>query len=187
MAAGTEAGATGKERTGMINAPPLILRPWRFSDADAMVHHANNRKIWLNLRDRFPHPYTHADAHAWLAMRAADTGSPHNFAIEFDAEAIGGIGLEFFTDVHRMTAEIGYWLGESMWGRGFATLAVKATTEYAFATFELHRLQAMVYQWNPASARVLEKAGYTLEGRLRKYIVKDNRIGDALIYAKLRE
>lgn len=101
--------------------------------------------------------------------------------------AIGGIGLEFFSDVHRITAETGYWLGESMWGRGFATIAVKAVTEYAFATFELHRLQAIVYQWNPASARVLEKAGYTLEGRLRNYIFKDNRIGDALMYARLRE
>ncbi|HEV3109262.1 MAG TPA: GNAT family N-acetyltransferase [Candidatus Binataceae bacterium] len=171
----------------MINAGPLILRPWRFSDADAIVRHGNNRKIWLNLRDRFPHPYTDADARAWLALRAADIGDPHGFAIEFNAEAIGGIGLEVFSDVHRMTAEIGYWLGESMWGRGFATLAVKAVTEYAFATFQLNRLQAMVFEWNPASARVLEKAEYTLEGRLRNYIFKDNRIGDALMYARLRE
>jgi RimJ/RimL family protein N-acetyltransferase len=171
----------------MINAGPLILRPWRFSDADAIVRHANNRKIWLNLRDRFPHPYTEADAHAWLALRAADSGHPHGFAIEFEGEAIGGIGLEFLSDVHRKSAELGYWLGESMWGRGFATLAVRAITDYAFATFELHRVQAMVFQWNPASARVLEKAGYMLEGRLRNYIFKDDRIGDALIYARLRE
>lgn len=171
----------------MIKAHPLRLRPWRMSDGDALVRHANNRKIWLNLRDRFPHPYTVAAARAWLSLRSAETGSPHNFAIEFDGEAIGAIGLEFLSDVHRMTAEIGYWLGESTWGHGFATIAVKAITGYAFETFELHRLQATVYHWNPASARVLEKAGYTLEGRLRNYVVKDNRIGDALMYAKLRE
>lgn len=171
----------------MIKAGPLILRPWRWSDVDALVRHANNRRIWLNLRDRFPHPYTQADAQAWLAMRAGDTGSPYNFAIEFEGEAIGAIGLEFFADVHRMTAEIGYWLGEPMWGRGFATAAVTAMTPYAFATFELRRLQATVYEWNPASARVLEKAGYALEGRLRNYICKDNRIGDALMYARLRD
>jgi ribosomal-protein-alanine N-acetyltransferase len=169
----------------MLKADPLIIRPWRDSDAGALVRHANNRSIWLNLRDRFPHPYTDADARAWLAMQAAQQGEPHNFAIEFAGEAIGGIGLEFMTDVHRLTAEIGYWLGESMWGRGFATIAVGAVTRHAFATFGLRRVQATVYEWNPASARVLEKAGYVLEGRLRNYVVKDGRVGDALMYARL--
>jgi ribosomal-protein-alanine N-acetyltransferase len=92
-------------------------------------------------------PYTDADARAWLAMQAAQQGEPHNFAIEFAGEAIGGIGLEFMTDVHRLTAEIGYWLGESMWGRGFATIAVGAVTRHAFATFGLRRVQATVYEW----------------------------------------
>ncbi len=171
----------------MISAHPLILRPWRSSDAEALVRHADNRKIWLNLRDRFPHPYTEADARAWLELRAADSENLTNFAIDFAGEAVGGIGLEFLADVHRMTAEIGYWLGEALWGRGFATIAVKAVTRYAFETFELRRLQAAVFEWNPASARVLEKAGYSFEGRLRSYVVKDNRVGDALLYAKLRE
>jgi RimJ/RimL family protein N-acetyltransferase len=170
----------------MIDAPPLILRPWKSSDADALVRHANNPSVCANLRDRFPHPYTPADARAWLARCAGIIDKPHDFAIEFEAQAIGGIGLEFLSDVHRMTAEIGYWLGESMWGRGFATIAVKAVTSYAFATFELRRLQAMVFEWNPASARVLEKADYSFEGRFRNYVVKDDRVGDALIYAKLR-
>jgi [ribosomal protein S5]-alanine N-acetyltransferase len=169
----------------MINAPPLVMRPWRASDLEALVRYANNRKIWLNVRDRFPHPYTAADAHGWVARCADDEVAPHNFAIEFQGGAIGGIGMEFFDDVHRLTAEIGYWLGEPFWARGFATRALKAVTQYAFATFDLRRIQATVYEWNPASARVLEKAGYTLEGRLRNYIVKDGRVGDALIYAIL--
>jgi len=169
----------------MLKADPLIIRPWQSADAQALVRHANNRRIWLNLRDRFPYPYTDSDARAWLAMQAAQRGAPHNFAIEFAGEPIGGIGLEFLTDVHRLTAEIGYWLGESMWGRGFATIAVKAVTRYAFATFDLRRIQAMVYEWNPASARVLEKAGYTLEGRLRNFVLKDGRVGGALMYARL--
>jgi len=171
----------------MINAGPLILRRWKLSDAEALVRHANNRKIWLNLRDRFPYPYSEAEARSYLAQHDAHSGAIRNFAIEFQGEAIGAIGLEFFTDVNRLKAEIGYWLGESMWGRGFATLAVKAVTAYAFATFNLRRLQATVYEWNPASARVLEKSGYTLEARLRDYIFKDNRICDALMYAKLRD
>jgi [ribosomal protein S5]-alanine N-acetyltransferase len=170
----------------MIHATPLILRPWKLSDAEALVRHANNPGVSANLRDRFPYPYTPADARAWLGQCSAASGAPHEFAIEFEAEAIGGIGLEFLSDVHRMTAEIGYWLGESMWGRGFATLAVNAMTDYAFASFELIRLQATVYEWNPASMRVLEKAGYSFEGRLRNHVMKANRVGDALLYAKLR-
>jgi RimJ/RimL family protein N-acetyltransferase len=170
----------------MLDLPPLLLRPWRASDLKDLVRNANNRKVWLNLRDRFPHPFTEADARAWFAIRAADRGHPHNCAIEFEGHAIGGIGLEFFADVHRFTAEIGYWLGEAFWGRGFATIAARAMTDYAFATFDLERIQATVYEWNPASARVLEKAGYEFEGRLRKYVIKDGRLGDVLMYAKLR-
>ncbi len=170
----------------MIVAPPLIVRPWRAADLKALVRYANNRKIWLNLRDRFPHPFTAADARTWFAIRGADTGSPRNFAIEFEGAAVGGIGMEFFDDVHRLTAEIGYWLGEPFWGRGFATIALRAVTGYAFATFDLRRIQATVYEWNPASARVLEKAGYQLEGRLRNHVVKEGRVGDVLMYAKLR-
>jgi [ribosomal protein S5]-alanine N-acetyltransferase len=171
----------------MISTGPLTIRPWRSSDAGSIVRHANNRKIWINLRDHFPFPYTQADARDWLALRAADTGPPHHFAIEQRGMAIGGISLEFFDDVYRMTAEVGYWLAEPMWGRGFATLAVKAVADYAFATFDLRRLQASVFEWNPASARVLEKAGFTFEARLRSAIVKDNRVGDMLMYAKLRD
>jgi len=171
----------------MISAPPLILRPWRAADAPALIRHANNRKIWLNLRDVFPHPYTPEDAQQWLARCAGATGEPATFAIEFEGDAVGGVGLQFLTDVNRLTAEIGYWLGEPFWGRGFATLAVKAATEYAFATFDLRRVQATVFEWNPASARVLEKAGYTFEGRQRGSIVKDGHIGDTLMYARLRQ
>ena len=171
----------------MISAPPLILRTWQAADGPALVRYANNRKIWLNLRDIFPHPYTSEEAHRWLARCAGATGEPADLAIEFAREAIGGVGLQFFTDVHRLTAEIGYWLGEPFWGRGFATLAVKAVTDYGFATFDLHRVQATVFEWNPASARVLEKAGYTFEGRLRGSIVKHGRIGDALLYGRLRQ
>jgi [ribosomal protein S5]-alanine N-acetyltransferase len=171
----------------MISAPPLILRPWRAADAPALLRYANNRKIWVNVRDTFPNPYTSEDAQQWLARCASAIGEPATFAIEFEADAIGGVGLQFFADVHRLTAEIGYWLGEPFWGRGFATSALRAVTEYAFATFDLHRVQATVFEWNPASARVLEKAGYTFEGRLRGSIIKDGRIGDALMYARLRE
>jgi RimJ/RimL family protein N-acetyltransferase len=100
---------------------------------------------------------------------------------------VGGVGLEPMADVYRLTATVGYWLGEPFWGRGFATQALRALSAYAFSTFDLHRLEAAVFGWNLASARVLEKAGYSLEGRLRRSVIKDGRIADSLLYARLRE
>jgi ribosomal-protein-alanine N-acetyltransferase len=164
----------------------IILRPWRRSDISSLVRYANNRKIWLNLRDLFPHPYTVADAEKWIAICESHQGPTTNFAIELGGEVVGGIGCRLFDDVDSKTAEIGYWLGEPFWGRGIATSVLMQITDYAFRVFPLERLQARVYEWNPASARVLEKAGYELEGRLRRSIFKEGRMGDSLLYARLR-
>ena len=108
------------------------------------------------------------------------------FAIVLAGELVGGIGIEPGVDVFRRSAEIGYWLGEPFWGRGLATEALRGATDYAFTTFDICRLEAGVFEWNPASARVLEKAGYTLEGRARLAVVKDGRTGDRLQYALVR-
>jgi RimJ/RimL family protein N-acetyltransferase len=165
---------------------PVVLRPWKPADKDALVRYANNPHIWMNLRDRFPHPYTEADADVWLARSAARQEKPNTFAIDVQGEAVGGIGLDVLRDVHRIAAEIGFWVAEPFWGKGIATAAVEQLTQYAFANFPVERLQAMVFEWNPASARVLEKAGFTLEGRLRRHVIKAGRIGDSLLYARIR-
>ena len=110
-----------------------------------------------------------------------------SYAIASDEEAIGGIGLRWQQDVHRRSAEIGYWVGEPFWGQGIATKAVRALTEYAFVNPGLIRIYASVFELNPASARVLEKAGYTYEGRLRKSVTKDGITIDQLLYAIVRE
>ena len=157
------------------------LRSWRVGDEPSLVRYANNRNVSRNLKDRFPFPYTAADADAWIGHVATQTPATA-FAIVVDGAAVGGIGIELGTDVHRRSAEIGYWLGEPFWGRGIATEALRALTDYAFATFDICRLEAGVFDWNPASARVLEKAGYTLEGRARSAVVKDGRLGDRLLY-----
>jgi RimJ/RimL family protein N-acetyltransferase len=170
----------------MIDADGLVLRPWRPRDVDALVRYANNRRIWLNLTDRFPHPYTRTDAEAWIARCAAQAGQATHLAIDVDGVSVGGVGFDRGRDVYRLTADIGYWLAEPFWGRGLATVALRAATTHAFARFDLERLQAAVFEWNPASVRVLEKAGYGFEGRLRRSITKDGRVGDTLLYARLR-
>jgi RimJ/RimL family protein N-acetyltransferase len=161
------------------------LRPWRKDDEISLARHANNRKVSGNMRDIFPFPYTAADATAWID-RVSGESPTQNFAIAVDGAGVGGISVMPREDVYRQSAEVGYWLGEPFWGRGIATEALRAITDYAFATFPVIRLEAGVFGWNPASARVLEKAGYTLEGRLRQAVTKDGRVGDRLIYGLLR-
>lgn len=168
-----------------INLQRSTLREWREGDEDSLVRHANNRAVWRNLRDAFPHPYTLSDARNWIKL--ANPSRPvANFAIVVDGHAVGGIGLILREDVNRRSAEIGYWLGEEYWGRGIATEALQAVTDYAFQNFDLCRIYAGVFEWNPASMRVLEKAGYELECRLRKNVTKDGKNIDELIYTVLR-
>jgi len=162
------------------------VRSWEWRDRDAIVRHANNRKVSINLVDRFPYPYTARDARNFLDS-VVDQKPEMSFAIDVAGEAVGGIGFTPQADVRRRSAEIGYWLSEQFWGRGIATEALVAVTEYAFANFDLCRLYAHVFEWNGASARVLEKAGYQFEGRLRKSVTKEGQTIDQLMYAIIRE
>ncbi len=108
------------------------------------------------------------------------------FCIEVENQAAGGIGITLGSDVERISAEIGYWLGEEFWRRGIVTEALKAVTLFAMDTYSLSRVFATPYEWNTASCRVLEKAGFVFEGRLRKSIIKDGKIADKLLYAVIR-
>ena len=170
----------------ILPLPSCTIRPWRASDLESLVVHADNPRIAANLRDVFPSPYTRADGEVWLAIAAAEV-HPSNFAIDVDGAAVGGIGLRLGEDVHRRTAEIGYWLGEAHWGRGIATDAVGALTRWGIQAFDLVRIDAHVFAPNVASARVLEKNGYVLEGRLRRAVEKRGVILDALVYAYVVE
>ena len=160
----------------------FVLRDWREQDAPSLARYADNRKIWHCLRDLFPHPYRLE--HAREFIRRAGAAEPRTvFAIATQTEAIGSIGLSLGQDVHRYTAELGYWLAEPYWGRGIATRAVQAMVEYAFGELALHRIHAEPFVPNLASARVLEKAGFSLEGRMRANAYKDGRIVDQWLYA----
>ena len=170
----------------LLEFPGGRIRSWQSGDAPSLARHADNRKVWLQVRDRFPPPYTLEAAEGWVAMApAADPET--QFAIEVSGEAAGGIGVFLQQDVERYSAEIGYWLGEMHWNRGIATAAVRHFTEYAFDRYGLCRLYANVFATNPGSCRVLERAGYQLEGRLRQSSVKEGQVLDGLLYAAIRE
>jgi ribosomal-protein-alanine N-acetyltransferase len=161
------------------------IRPWRLDDAESLAKHANNRKVWLALRDLFPHPYAIQDAHEFL-QRATSEQPTTKFCIEVDGAAVGGIGIRLGQDVHRHTATLGYWLGEKFWGRGIVTEAVAALSDFWFENFPLRRISAEVFANNPASARVLQKAGFVFEGRLKNNVIKDAKLLDSLLYAKTK-
>lgn len=137
------------------------------------------------MRDLFPFPYTQADADAWLNMASQESPVLH-CAITVSDELAGGIGLTMQGDVFTRTAEIGYWLGENFWGRGIATDAVRAFTKYGFQNFNLQRVFAGVFAWNPASMRVLQKAGFLQEGTMRYEVYKDGQAVDRVIYGVTR-
>ena len=159
-----------------------IVRPWANSDAESLHRHANNRNVSMHLRDRFPFPYGREHAAAFLSWLAQQP-SPTVWAIEVNGEAVGGIGIEQRSDVERVSAEIGYWLSESLWGRGIVTEALAAVTTEAFARYELTRLYAVPFADHPASVRVLEKAGYVREGRMKQSAIKNGKIRDQFLYA----
>jgi RimJ/RimL family protein N-acetyltransferase len=155
-------------------------------DAESLVRHANNINVARQLRDRFPHPYTRANASAFLK---AATSAPEasNLAIDVDSYAIGAIGYVAGTDVERYSAEIGYWLGEAYWGKGIATEALILMTAHVFESMNMLRLFALPFADNGGSLRVLEKAGYVREAILRSSSVKYGQPRDQLLYARVNE
>jgi ribosomal-protein-alanine N-acetyltransferase len=166
----------------MVDPP---LRPFRAGDVTSIVRHADDYEVWRYLRDRFPRPYTSGDAESWIASASAQE-PPLHFAIDLDGEAVGGIGIVPGTDVDRVSAEVGYWLGRAVRGRGLATRALASLTTYAFRTFDFTRLFATPFAYNAASIRLLERAGWVREGVFRRAVVKEGRVADLLVYAVTR-
>lgn len=169
-----------------IPAAPWAIRSFQRTDVQELVRCANNPNISMHMRDSFPYPYTERDAREWIAS-AVEPSPLLNFAIAENHRLIGGIGLIPQEDVFRHSAEIGYWVAEPYWGRGVATAAVRALTRHAFCELEFARLFAGVFETNPASERVLLKAGYLFEGRFRKAILKRGKLLDQLVYSILAE
>jgi RimJ/RimL family protein N-acetyltransferase len=162
------------------------IRPWRRADASSLARHANDRDVWANLRDAFPHPYSIEDAHRYIE-RACAQDPATSFAIAVGGEAAGGIGYTLHQDIERLSAELGYWLARPFWNQGITTEAVRAVTAHALAAHGLVRVYALPLAANRASCRVLEKAGYACEGRMRRSAVKDGVVQDQFLYAYVVE
>ena len=164
------------------------LRPFRMEDAEALVRHANNPKIAMRVRDRFPNPYTLRDAKEFLraVCKRLEDGPEFVLAIEVEGEAAGGIGVVLGADIERVSAELGYWLSEQYWGRGIVTAAIRQFAPWVMERFSLTRLHADTFHDNPASARVLEKAGFTMESVKRRAAIKLGEIKDLNVYVMLR-
>ncbi len=162
------------------------IRAPRADDAEAIARHLDDRALWRNLRDRVPHPYGIDDARAFLA-NFLPRDPPEAFAIEVDGECAGMIGLHPLGDVHRRSAELGFWLGRAHHGLGIVSEAAPRIVAHGFARDpELVRIEARVHDWNAPSARVLEKTGFVLEGRLRLAVWKDGELCDLLVFGMLR-
>lgn len=162
----------------------VTLGKWILKDVDTLVKYANNKKIADKLTDAFPHPYSTSDGITFIEKISLD--NPQRvFAILVDGEPVGSIGIFQKDDVHRKNAEIGYWLAEPFWGMGIIVEAIKLIVEYGKTTFDINRIYAVPFGNNNSSQRVLEKAGFTLEARLKNAIFKNGEFLDELTYSLL--
>ena len=164
----------------------IKLREFTPEDKYRLADLANNKKIAINLRDGFPHPYTLKDAENFLNM-CSKYDPPQLFAIEYNKLHVGNISLIKGNDVYRKSAEIGYFLGEPYWNKGIMTIAVNLICDYGFQNLDIERIYTGIFDFNPASQRVLEKCGFTKEAVFKKAIYKNGVICDEIRYAKLRE
>ncbi len=162
----------------------VILRPWKREDAQPLAAIANNRNVWLNVRDTFPHPYTVMDAMQWIHQHAIEKPVQH-FCIVYEGKVAGSIGVVLKDDVYRKTIEVGYFIGEPFWNKGIATKAVGLMVEYIRNQFDVVRIFAEVFERNKASMKVLRKNGFYLEGIRKKAVIKDNLIMDDYVWVKI--
>lgn len=166
----------------------VSLRKWTMEDAGPLARLLNNPKIQANLRDGIPYPYTEDDAAEFLRHTLdAPADSQYSWAVLADGQLAGSIGLYRKDNIHRLTAELGYYIGEEFWGKGVMTQAVRQACDTVFTSTDIVRIFAEPYATNMASCRVLEKAGFRLEGTLRCNAIKDGKLLDMRMYAITNE
>ena len=163
------------------------LREWRLSDAASLAENANNMNIWNNLRDALPHPYSEENGKQFIVMAISQPKPATFFAIVVDGKAVGSIGISLHTDVERITAELGYFIGEKYWNRGIMTEVVKQMVAYSFANFPLRKIYATPFDFNLASHKVLQKAGFEREAILKQAAIKNGIVVDLHYYSFIKQ
>jgi len=169
----------------MLKEGNIILRPFYDNDANALAQLSNNKIIWDNLRDFIPFPYGIDDAISFIKLTQKENPQM-TFAIEYDRQFCGVIGLVGQSDVYKRTAEIGYWVGEPYWNKGIATVSVKLLTDYGFNQLDFIRIHTGVFEYNIGSMNVLTKNGYSKDGVFKKSILKNGQIFDEHRFSKLK-
>jgi len=161
----------------------ITIRPWKQEDAAPLASICNNKKIWQNLRDKFPHPYMLGNALEWIAYNR-NVHPAQNLAIVYNGIIAGSIGLVPKTDVSRKNIELGYFIGEPYWGKGIATEAVATILPYIQKHFDVVRVYAEVFETNTASMRVLEKNGFHRESTRQKAVFKSGVLMNDCVWVK---
>lgn len=169
-----------------IECDRCVLRKWNSSDVDSLVENANNYHIAISMRDQFPYPYTLEDGESWIKIITTQDKNCI-LAITVDNIAVGGIGLTLGEDIERISAEVGYWLGEKYWDKGITSSALKGIVEYGFNELGLERIFAKPLEQNTASRKVLEKNGFKLEGIMEKSCIKNGKIYNQALYALTKD
>ena len=163
------------------------IRKWMLSDVADLTAAISNKKVQDNLRDGIPYPYTEQDGVDFIsAMLSADENDTFAFALTVDEKVIGSIGVYRQENIHRQTAELGYYIAEEYWGKGIMTEAIKQICQYVFQKSDILRIYAEPFAYNEASCRVLEKAGFQYEGTLRNNAVKNGKVIDMKMYSILK-
>lgn len=170
----------------LISCDSFNLRTLEVTDKLSLAKYANNYKIWRNLKDGFPYPYSIQDAEEYILINKMDSPAK-NLCIDYNGECIGIVGFTTQSDIYKKTVVFGYWLGEPFWGKGIMTIAVQKAIEYIFKNFDIERIHTGVMEHNTASMRVLEKAGFKFECKFEKSIFKDEKLWDEFRYSLLRE
>ena len=161
----------------------IVIRPWKEADASSLAAALSNKKILDNLRDGLPYPYTEKDALDYINFILSS--NPHNtfaYDIDVDGVAVGSIGAFRQDNIHFRTAELGYYLAEEYWGKSIMTQAVRQLCTEVFAKSDIIRIFAEPFAYNISSRRVLEKAGFQLEGIMKYNAIKNGKILDMALY-----